>query len=203
MRPGGLEPACFQSASLVEIEDCNAAQCSPTSIPQTTNRKPAKKSPARRPSTETRSSQKQTKERDQKARVKRTHTASESEDETAQIRAKQAHSVVERRYRDNLNGKIMQLHRALVTTDAFSRSTGLPNQDFYASREHRGKVRKSDVMTDAMNYVHQSEVEIRHMTDEIARLSDRVVALEKLVKCEDCTLLKQMVRLQLQRQGSQ
>lgn len=98
----------------------------------------------------------------------------------------------------------MQLHRALVTSDAFSRTTsGLSNHDFYASREHRGKVRKSDVMTDAMNYVHQSEVEIRHMTDEVSRLSDRVIALEKLVKCEDCTLLKQMVRLQLQRQASQ
>lgn len=79
----------------------------------------------------------------------------------------------------------------------------MSGQDFYASREHRGKVRKSDVMTDAMNYVHQSEVEMRHMTDEITRLSERVMALEKLVKCEDCTLLKQMVRLQLQQQTPQ
>ncbi|RVX74021.1 hypothetical protein B0A52_01852 [Exophiala mesophila] len=201
---GGLEPACFQSASLGEIEDCSAAHCITPTMSNSSSRKSPKSTTSRKPSKDTARSPKQIKERDQKSRSKRTHTASESEDESAQLRAKQAHSVVERRYRDNLNGKIMQLHRALVTSDAFARSTsGLSNHDFYASREHRGKVRKSDVMTDAMNYVHQSEVEMRHMTNEITRLTDRVMALEKLVKCEDCTLLKQMVRLQLQRQATQ
>jgi len=97
----------------------------------------------------------------------------------------------------------MQLHRALIATESTSRLTGMPTQDFFASREHKGKVRKSDVMTDAMNYVHQSEVEIRHMADEINRLNGRIHALQKLVKCEDCTLLKQMVRLQLEQQQQQ
>jgi hypothetical protein len=87
----------------------------------------------------------------------------------------------------------MQLHRALAATESTSRLTGMPAQDIFASRRHRGKVRKSDVMSDATNYVHQSEVEIRHMSDEISRLNGRVHALEKLDNREHCSLLKPMV----------
>jgi hypothetical protein len=199
----GPEPSCIQLANLAEIEDCHGPPCLSTSIGSSVEQETIRRSPSRTVTNESKSRSKQNTEGDKKPRNKRAHKPSESEDETANIRAKQAHSVVERRYRDNLNGKIMQLHRALSATGTTSRLTGMTPQDFYASREHRGKVRKSDVMTDAMNYVHQSEVEMRHMTDEITRLSDRVMALEKLVKCEDCTLLKQMVRLQLQQQNPQ
>lgn len=200
----GPEPTCLQLASLAEIEDCHGPPCLSTSAGSSVEQKPIRRSPSRTISRDSKASRsKQNTEGDAKSRNKRTHKASESEDESANIRAKQAHSVVERRYRDNLNGKIMQLHRALSATGTTTRLAGMSAQDFYASREHRGKVRKSDVMTDAMNYVHQSEVEMRHMTDEITRLGDRVMALEKLVKCEDCTLLKQMVRLQLQQQNPQ
>jgi len=199
----GPEPGCIQLTNLAEIEDCQGPPCLSTSIGSSVEQKTTRRSPSRTISNESKARSKQNAEGDKKSRNKRTHKPSESEDESANIRAKQAHSVVERRYRDNLNGKIMQLHRALSATGTTSRMNGMSAQDFYASREHRGKVRKSDVMTDAMNYVHQSEVEMRHMTDEITRLSERVMALEKLVKCEDCTLLKQMVRLQLQQQNPQ
>jgi len=188
----GPDAACLQLSNLPEIEECEAAPCLSTS-PRNLIASEDVKKPSSAPQVKTEQAEK-------KPRTKRGHKGSSSDEDSAQLRAKQAHSVVERRYRDNLNGKIMQLHRALVATESTSRLTGLPNQDFFASREHRGKARKSDVMTDAMNYVHQSEVEIRHMSDEIHRLNDRVRALEKLVKCEDCTLLKQMVRLQLQQQ---
>ena len=60
------------------------------------------------------------------------------------------------------------------------------------------KVRKSDVLTEAMNYVNQTEVEMRHMENEIHRLGERVRVLEKLVRCDDCSVLKQMVSLQMQ-----
>jgi len=49
-----------------------------------------------------------------------------------------------------------------------------------------------------MNYVNQTEVEMRHMENEIQRLGERVRVLEKLVRCEDCSLLKQMVNMQVQ-----
>jgi hypothetical protein len=118
----------------------------------------------------------------------------------AKQRAKQAHSLVERKYRENLNAKITQLHSTLQNSHYGPRvgedgeredvvsNNGLPG----------GKVRKSDVLTEAMNYVNQTEVEMRHMENEIHRLSERVRVLEKLVRCEDCSLLKQMVNLQVQ-----
>lgn len=118
----------------------------------------------------------------------------------AKQRAKQAHSLVERKYRENLNAKIAQLHTTLqsshygpkvgeeVDSDAAASTNAIPS----------AKVRKSDVLTEAMNYVNQTEVEMRHMENEIHRLSERVRVLEKLVRCEDCSLLKQMVNLQVQ-----
>jgi len=194
----GPDAACLQLSLLPEIEECNTAPCLTTTDAAALLEPSYIKKSSRSNSGSLDPAVTVKEERDRKPRSKRNHKGSSSDEDTAHARAKQAHSVVERRYRDNLNGKIMQLHRALVATESTSRLTGMPTQDFFASREHRGKVRKSDVMTDAMNYVHQSEVEIRHMSDEILRLNDRVHALEKLVKCEDCTLLKQMVRLQLQ-----
>ncbi|ETI26293.1 hypothetical protein G647_03070 [Cladophialophora carrionii CBS 160.54] len=132
----------------------------------------------------------------------------------AQARAKQAHSIVERRYRDNLNGKIMQLHRTLSSIAASGGNQNRTAGDYYLDGDETAtqkpqdqrtgagtRVRKSDVMTDAVNYVHQSEVQMRHMENEISRLTDRVRTLEKLVRCEDCVVLKEMVRRSLQAEG--
>ncbi|RJE16808.1 hypothetical protein PHISCL_10855, partial [Aspergillus sclerotialis] len=93
----------------------------------------------------------------------------------AKQRAKQAHSLVERKYRENLNAKISQLHNTLQAShygpkvgedgevEAATAANGLPPP----------KVRKSDVLTEAMNYVNQTEVEMRHMENEIHRLTER------------------------------
>lgn len=115
----------------------------------------------------------------------------------AKQRAKQAHSLVERKYRENLNAKIAQLHNTLQATH-YGPKNGEEGDSDVPSAVPASKVRKSDVLTEAMNYVNQTEVEMRHMDNEIQRLSDRVRALEKLVRCEDCSLLKQMVHLQVQ-----
>jgi hypothetical protein len=119
----------------------------------------------------------------------------------AKQRAKQAHSLVERKYRENLNAKISLLHNTLKNSQYGPRITN--SQDGEYEREDAvtyggsGKVRKSDVLTEAMNYVNQTEVEMRHMENEISRLSDRVRVLEKLVRCDDCSLLKRVVGLQV------
>jgi len=115
----------------------------------------------------------------------------------AKQRAKQAHSLVERKYRENLNAKIAQLHNTLQSTH-YGPKNGEEDEEEPPAPVPANKVRKSDVLTEAMNYVNQTEVEMRHMDNEIQRLSDRVRALEKLVRCEDCSLLKQMVHMQVQ-----
>ncbi|EXJ76458.1 uncharacterized protein A1O5_00966 [Cladophialophora psammophila CBS 110553] len=97
---------------------------------------------------------------------KKRNQSAPSEDEAAIQKAKYSHSVIERRYRDNLKGPALS-----------------------------GRVRKSDIMLRAVNYIHQSEVEIRHMDDEIKRLQDQVCIFQKLVNCDDCSPLKDMVLL--------
>ena len=130
----------------------------------------------------------------------------------AKQRAKQAHSLVERKYRENLNAKIVQLHRTLQNSyygpqfrdrdeEFMEQNAGNANSNSNSARDSglpASKARKSDVLTDAMNYVNQTEVEMRHMENEIYRLNERVRVLEKLVRCEDCSLLKQMVGLQVE-----
>jgi flagellar hook-basal body complex protein FliE len=91
---------------------------------------------------------------------------------------KQAHSLVEKRYRENLNAKITELHTVLVSVP-----DGSPSPE-------TNQTRKSEVLQTAIDYVNQTQLEMRHMTNDINRLNTRVRALEKLVKCEDCTLLK-------------
>jgi hypothetical protein len=100
------------------------------------------------------------------SKVERKRSCNLSEDKaTSQIQAKKAHSAVERRYRENLNSKIMDLHHTLLATEFGSWSSGVEN-----IKEEWGKTRKSDVLVNAMTYVHQSEIEMRHMSEEIRQL---------------------------------
>lgn len=60
------------------------------------------------------------------------------------------------------------------------------------------KTRKAEVLLNAINYVRQAEQDKKNLKSEIAFLKLRMAALEKLVKCEDCSLLNQMRELRLQ-----
>lgn len=137
-------------------------------------------------------------------------------------RAKQAHSLVEKKYRENLNTKLSTLYTTLQNAqygprrsfnndadsdvelpdnedgddyDGADQATSSKRRDLGA--QPPSKFRKSEVLDDAMAYVNQTEVEMRHMENELQRLNDRVRALEKLVKCEDCSLLKRLVHMQV------
>jgi len=94
----------------------------------------------------------------------------------AVARAKEAHSVVERRYRDNLNGKIVQLHRLLVLTAASSGRGG------GGCRQSGGKSRKEDILTGAMDYIRRSEHERDRKADQIGHLRDWVRSLEQMAR---------------------
>ncbi|ETI22272.1 hypothetical protein G647_06345 [Cladophialophora carrionii CBS 160.54] len=141
------------------------------------------------------------------ARTKKRNPApssSSSEDDSASAiqKAKHAHSIIERRYRDNLNGKMMQLHRVLLAAEttesspmnganpddaaavavAFPQSVSL--DETKAQAQTVGRVRKSDIMTRAINYIHRSEAQMRHMSGEVARLQDQIRVYQKLVEGE-------------------
>jgi hypothetical protein len=106
------------------------------------------------------------------SKAERKRSCNSSEDKaTSQIQAKKAHSVVERRYRENLNSKIMDLHHTLLATEFGSWSSNVEDVKLLDFKmEEGGKIRKSDVLVNAMTYVHRSEIEMRHMSEEIRRL---------------------------------
>ena len=100
--------------------------------------------------------------------------------------AKSSHSIIERRYRENLNMKITQLDQALSDIRRPNGQPGNPKTD-----EHPNKTRKAEVLNEAMRYVKQAELDSEARIKEIDFLRLRVASLEKLVNCGDCALLKQ------------
>ena len=115
---------------------------------------------------------------------------------TSKPLVKGSHSLVERRYRENLNTRMTQLDQILTAIHDRSRKAG----DLDIGPRHTemsGKPRKADVLIDAIRYVKQAEVEGATKTKEIDFLRLRIAALEKLVHCSDCALLRQLAGQQI------
>ena len=113
-----------------------------------------------------------------------------------------AHSIIEHNYRKNLNTKMEQLRQILSTADDATAKRADANEGDNSDGSIEDNkattiTRKSDVLIHAYGYVKRSEREKKSMADENAFLKRRLVALEKLVKCEDCSLLKQMNMLRM------
>ena len=99
---------------------------------------------------------------------------------TSKPLGKNSHSIVERRYRENLNTRMTQLDLMLTAIHDRSRKAG----DLDVGPRHTeipGKTRKADVLSDAIRYVKQADIEGATKTKEIDFLRLRVAALEKLV----------------------
>lgn len=115
-------------------------------------------------------------------------------------RARQAHSLVERKYRENLNAKIQELHQTLQkvqshhspvplrTASLHARGPAVVGDDDADIEEDDmleptpAKVKKSDVLVEAMNYVHATESEMRRKDEEIERLNERVKMMESWIR---------------------
>ncbi|KAK5943146.1 hypothetical protein PMZ80_004152 [Knufia obscura] len=128
-------------------------------------------------------------------RTRRTITKSATTDDvplskqTKKSRARQAHSLVERKYRENLNAKIQELHVTLQKTHfgkpcshtSSRHHTHSPDEDEDDADDldsRSSKVKKSDVLIEAMNYVHSTEMELRRKDEEISQLHDRIKMME-------------------------
>ena len=110
---------------------------------------------------------------------------------TSKALVKGTHSVIERRYRENLNTRMAQLDQILTAIHDRSRTAG----DLDIGPRHTelsGKTRKADVLNDAIRYVKQAEVDGATKIKEIDFLKQRIAALEKLVHCSDRALLQQL-----------
>ncbi|KAK5215274.1 bHLH/Zip transcription factor [Exophiala xenobiotica] len=111
--------------------------------------------------------------------------------------AKQAHSVVERRYRDQLNGKIVELRSVLSEINSTRPLAQVSDRaTFFVDREHARRDNKSDILTDAINYVHQPEIKIRHLSDQIVNLEKWAQSLERRLGSLDPSVLQRLMGLQ-------
>jgi len=110
-------------------------------------------------------------------------------------RGRQPHSLVERRYRENLNSQIEELQHALQKVQV-NRTGDRQHSAEIISLDTTVRIRKSDILAKALNYVYQSEVDMRHMANEISRLQGQVEAnenMEALGKCKDCPWKKKIM----------
>ena len=229
----GPDAPCMNFTNLPPIEECASVPCitPPEEIPDPATTTPTTRSSTRlrRPLVTKRSmtTMSSSSSEDKKpvmpsarrpAAVNRANTAPERPALTKmdkKQRAKQAHSLVEKKYRENLNTKLSLLYTTLQNAQYGPRRYADADSDLELDDEFDANVdgppmpkkvvntgpapkfRKSEVLDDAMAYVNQTEVEMRHMEHELLRMNERVKALEKLVKCEDCSLLKRMVHMQV------
>jgi hypothetical protein len=194
----GPNAACLDFPTIPEIEDYASipfiTQSSSNGPEVTQNFQAAPVSTSDKTSLRASTSQFKEPTRNSQHRLTRTN----ADDPDTKSHSKKAHSLVERRYRENLNSNIAQLHLALLKTKRVGNGTPKgKDDDWEEPRQALSKVRKSDVMLEAVDYVHQTEVELRHMANEIELLTTRVRQLEKLVKCEDCPLVQQLVNIKL------
>ena len=87
--------------------------------------------------------------------------------------AKSSHSLIERRYRENLNSRIVLLGQALATTRKPRNDTDAGN------KPTASKSRKADVLNEAVLYVQRAELESDAHVKEIELLKTKVAALER------------------------
>lgn len=102
-----------------------------------------------------------------------------------------AHSIVERRYRQSINTKMDELIRTIKT--ARLRQSGVDQSTVVEGESPR--VRRVDILQQAIDYVHQSEQLQIQMQQDIYHLREQNRALESRSKCENCSLLHHMVKL--------
>ena len=112
------------------------------------------------------------------------------EDTKTKERLNSAHASVERRYREGLKNKLQQLEEALTQVHSSTSSdetTLVPEQ----VNSITGK-KKVDVLSDAISYIYTSEVEMRHLSDEVVHLNNKV----KLWRSSSWVKQMNIVRLQ-------
>jgi hypothetical protein len=88
---------------------------------------------------------------------------------------KTSHNVIEKRYRNNLNDKIIELRDSVPSLRAKGRAKGSEDLDGLTAAH---KLNKATVMAKATEYIHHLEKRNEKMADEMATLKARLAAVE-------------------------
>lgn len=96
------------------------------------------------------------------------------------------HKIVERRYRDKMNAQLDILYSKLPALGS-SFPCALEIEDSTASPKSPPK---AVIISGAVRYIDQLENEHKETEAFIQRLQKQVTDLQKLVECDDCSLLR-------------
>jgi hypothetical protein len=118
------------------------------------------------------------------------------EEGVASNKAKAAHSIVERRYRDNLNDKFVQIHNLLTEADLAGTFSAFARTSNSGRSQSSGKVQKSQILSNAIEYVHHAELIMLRLFDEVRRLRDKQQVLEDLSHHTACHTVQNMMQRQ-------
>jgi hypothetical protein len=108
------------------------------------------------------------------------------------------HNIVERRYRDNLNGQIDAL-RACIPVFAVP-AQGISDVEDEPALKLPSK---AAVIASAHDYIQELEKEKARLAAETTALREQVSGLQKLVRCEDCSVIAYFNSLNLGTGGVQ
>ncbi len=103
------------------------------------------------------------------------------------------HSLIERRYRDNLNHQIEVLRNELPTFKSIITCTA----DIEDATALAGKwPSKAVVIAAAIQYIAQLELERGQANAQKSLLCEQVEGLQRLVRCDDCSIVKYLEAIQ-------
>jgi hypothetical protein len=109
-------------------------------------------------------------------------------------RQRLSHRVVERRYRDNLNGQIEALRTCIPGQLS---EECLAVNDVEDSPLPPKVLSKAAVLASAHTYIRELEQRQERLCSDIDELRAQVVGLQKFVRCEDCDVARYFKSLQL------
>ncbi|KAI7186898.1 hypothetical protein KC363_g6327 [Hortaea werneckii] len=94
---------------------------------------------------------------------------------------KTSHNVIEKRYRNNLNDKIVELRNSVPSLRAMGRTNGGEDNEDLEGLTPAHKLNKATVMAKATEYIKHLEKRNKTMADEMAGLQSRLAAVEAAI----------------------
>ncbi|KAK3067107.1 Clr6 histone deacetylase associated PHD protein-2 Cph2, partial [Teratosphaeriaceae sp. CCFEE 6253] len=105
----------------------------------------------------------------------------ESQDGDEPPMKKTSHNVIEKRYRNNLNDKIVELRNAVPALRAMGRANHGADEEDLEGLTPAHKLNKATVMGKATEYIRHLEKRNKTMGDEMASLQERLAAVEAAI----------------------
>jgi hypothetical protein len=125
-------------------------------------------------------------------------TTQANDDNKPKSRRRLPHNQVERKYRESLNTQLDSLLRVVPSLQPNQPSCeGADIEDLPAP----ARPSKAIILASATAYIKQMEKDKKRVEDENMLLKKRVMALQALIKCDDCSLMQYVVDLKINPQN--